>query len=138
MSSVTALGREFRILIDIELQESPTLTPSNNKERYKYLRDVSTNSNFMTAVLKIIVEERRNAHRERWNNENVPQMFQVRDVVKTHVQVQSKYDTGEVKKVSCQARGPFQIKSVLGNNSYEAHQYNEPESATRKFKGTDL
>ena len=107
MRSVTALGREFRIIIDTELLESPTLNPGNNEKLFKYLRDVSTNSTFMTAVLKIIVEERQTAHRERWNNGNVLQLFQVRDVVKAHVQVQSKDDTGEVNKLSFQSHGPF-------------------------------
>ena len=39
--------------------------------------------------------------------------------------------------MSYQARRPFQIKSVLGNNSYEVKLYNKLKSSTRKYKGTD-
>ena len=99
---------------------------------------MSTNSNFATVVLQILVEERKTAHRELWNNGKEPQLFQVVDVVKARVQVQYKSDTGEVKKLYYQSRGPFQIESVLGKNSYEVQQYNEPESSTRKYKITDL
>ena len=95
-------------------------------------------STFTTAVLQLIVEERRTAHRKHWNNGKEPQLFLVVDVVKAHVQFQSKYDTVEVKKMSYQARRPFQIKSVLGNNSYEVKLYNKLKSSTRKYKGTDL
>ena len=34
-------------------------------------------------------------------------------MVKAHVQVQSNTSKGEVKKLSYQARGPFQIKKIL-------------------------
>ena len=54
------------------------------------------------------------------------------------MQVQYKSETGEVKKLFYQSRGPFQIKSVLVNNSYKVQRYNEPESATRNYKDTDL
>ena len=85
---------------------------------------MSTKSIFATAVLQILAKERRTAHRKCWNNVKEPQLFQVRDVVKDYVQVQPKFDTVEVKKLSYQARRPFQIKSVLGNNSDEVQIYN--------------
>ena len=40
--------------------------------------------------------------------------------------------------LSSQTHGPFQVKSVLGNNSYKVQQSNKPEAATRKYKDTDL
>ena len=77
------------------------------------------NSQFAISVLQIIILERITAHLERWNKVIQQQNFKVGDVVKSHIQVQSKAKTGEVKKLYYQARGTFQVKTGLGNNSYE-------------------
>lgn len=58
--------------------------------------------------------------------------------MKAHVQVNSKAATGEVGKLSYQAKGPFQISKIMGHNSYEVKRYNDLESASRKYKGTEL
>ena len=60
------------------------------------------------------------------------------DVVKDHVQVQSKLDNVEVGKLSYNARGLFQIIEVLGDDLYHVQHYNEIDSAVRKYKGTDI
>ena len=41
-------------------------------------------------------------------------------------------------KISYQARGPFQIVKILGNNSYEVKRYNKTDSAVQKYKGSKL
>jgi hypothetical protein len=138
MRSVAAIGREFRFPLDIEFLGTPTLNDDSNSGLYNYLRHVSGNSTFAIGVLQTLIEERRTAHRDRWNKSRVPQEFKVGDVVKVHIQVQSKAASGEVKKLSYQARGPFQVIKCLDHNSYEVQRYNEPESATRKYKGTEL
>ena len=94
MRSAVALGREFWFPFDTELLESPTLKSSNNEALFKYLRDVSKNSTFTTAVLQIIVEERLTDHCKQWRNGKENQLFQVRDTVKAHVKFQSKSDKG--------------------------------------------
>jgi len=58
--------------------------------------------------------------------------------VNAHVPVTSKVASGEVGKLSYQVKGPFQISKILGHNAYEVKRYNGPESATRKYKGTEL
>ena len=58
--------------------------------------------------------------------------------MKAHIQVKSKSDRGEVGKLSYRACGPFQIVEVLGNYSYHVQQYNDTDSAIRKYKSTDL
>jgi hypothetical protein len=58
--------------------------------------------------------------------------------VKAHVQVTSKSADGEVGKLSYQAKGPFQISEILGHNAYNVKRYNDPNSATQKYKGTEL
>ena len=43
-----------------------------------------------------------------------------------------------MKKPSYQARGPFQIAKILGNDSYEVKRYNKTNSAVCKYKGSGL
>ena len=62
----------------------------------------------------------------------------VGDVVKAHVQVQSNAKTGTGKKLSLQARGPFQIVEKLEGNSYMVRHYDKENGALRKYKGTVL
>ena len=85
---------------------------------FHYLHNVSYNSKFATSVLQILLEERRAAHRDRWNKDKVLIKYSKGDVVKAHVQVQSKLATGEVGKISYAARGPFIIVENLENDSY--------------------
>ena len=56
----------------------------------KYLRDVSKNDQFEILVLKILTEERRTAHCKLLNKAKHQQHLKVGDVVKSHIQVQSK------------------------------------------------
>ena len=136
--SMAAVGRDFKFPMDVELSAMPTINDNKNSALYKYLRDVSNDSKFATSVVQILVDERREAHRLRWNKDKVEQLFEVGDVVKAHVQVNSNAAHGEVGKLSYQAKGPFQITECLGHNSYEVKRYNDPESASRKYKGTEL
>ena len=66
---------------------------------FSYLRDVSNESQFAMSVLQIPIEERRSAHRTRWNTQRCAKSFEIGDVVKTHVQVQSHAATGTVKNI---------------------------------------
>ena len=107
--SVAAVGRHFKFPMDVKLSSSPKLNSIDQSALYKYLRDVSNDSAFATSVLQVLIEERRKLHRERWNSDHTVTPFEVGDVVKAHVQVQSNSNSGVVKKLSFQARGPFQI-----------------------------
>ena len=120
------------------MPQQTNLNSDDNKALFQYLRDVSNDSTFATAVLQVLVEERRTAHRERSNQGQEESPFKVGDVVKAHVQVQSNASTGVVAKLSYRAKGPFQIIEDLGHNSYYVQRYNEPNSAKRKYKGQDL
>ena len=87
---------------------------------------MSTKYHFEILVLQILIEEIRTAHRKHWKKLKQQQTFKVVDVVKDHIRLQSKEETGEVKNLSYQARGLFQVKIVLGDGSYEVQRYNEP------------
>lgn len=136
--SLPAVGREFRFPLDINLSTLPTLNDNNNTALYEYLRDVSDDSIFATSVLQILIEERRISHRNRMNESTTKSPLKVGDIVKAHVQIQSKSETGIVDKLSYAARGPFKITKDLGYNSFEVAPYHNPNGATRKYKGTEL
>ena len=122
----------------IKLLEQPNLNEKDNDALFYYLRNVSCNSKFAISVLQILLEERRAAHRDKWNKNKVLIKYSKDDVVKSHVQVQSKLVTGKVGNVSYAARGPFIIVDDLGNDAYHVQRYNNKDSAIRKYKGTDL
>ena len=58
---------------------------------------MSTNYQFTISVLKILTEERRTAHCERWDKVTQQKHFRVGDIIRYSIQVQSKVETGEVK-----------------------------------------
>ena len=64
---MTAVGREFRFPLDIELLDQPSLNNKEHSALFHYLRNVSCNSQFSISVLQTLIEKRRSAHRERWN-----------------------------------------------------------------------
>lgn len=124
--------------MDVKLSANPILSDDNNNALYTYLRDVSFESPFATSVLQVLIDERCSAHRSRWNSGRAAKNFAIGDVVKAHVQVQSNSSTGTVKKLSYQARGPFQIKEKLDGDSYLVQRYGDDDAATRKYKGSEL
>ena len=111
---------------------------SRHSSLFNYLRDVSTDSTFSLSILQVLIEERRTAHRDRQNRGKVQCSLKIGDVVKAHVQVQSRADACIVGKLSYRARGPFIINKVLGGSSFEVQRYDEPNSAPRKYKNTEL
>ena len=106
---VAAFGREFRFPPDIELLEQPALNKSDSSVLFHYLRNVSCNSEFSISILQTLLEEQRTMQCERCNKDRVPHEFVNGDVVKAHIQVQSKSELGGVGKLLYRARGPFQI-----------------------------
>ena len=60
--SIAAVGREFRFPMDTELLTTPTWNTDNNQALFKYLQDVSKNSQFPIFILQILIEESRTAH----------------------------------------------------------------------------
>ena len=106
---------------------------------FQYLRDVSTDSQFFTSVLQVLVEEIRKRHRERHNSKiTATTSLKVGYFVKSHVQVQSKSESGLLKNLSYQAKVPFIVTKDLYHNSFEVKTYNRPNGATRKYKATEL
>ena len=83
-----------------------------------YLRNITTDSNFAIYVLKILITDRRAAHREQRNEEKSIYNLKVGNLVKPRVQVNSTASKGLVSKLIYKVKGPFIITSDLGNNIF--------------------
>ena len=71
---------------------------------YEYLQHVLIKFQFPTSILQILIKEQRTAHRERWNQNRSAPKFKFGDEVKSHVQLQSKLDTGEALNLAYRTR----------------------------------
>ena len=136
--SMVTVGRAFCFPLDLSLSPSPILNTESNSVLLNYLHDISTDGEFSLFVLQIMIEERRSTHCNRKNEGKYLCTLKVGDVVKAHVQVQSRSDTGLVGKLSYRARENYIITKNLGNISFEVQQYDEEGSTTRKYKNTEL
>ena len=58
--------------------------------------------------------------------------LKVGDIVKAHVRVQSKSESGIVKNLSYQVKFTFIVTKDLHHNTFEVKPYNQPDGATRK------
>ena len=105
-----AIGGEFRFPLDVDICYLPYMNTSNNSAVLQYLRDVSTDSQFTTLVLQVLVEERCTRHREHHNSTiTTTTSLKVGDIVKSHVHVQSKSESVIVNNLSYKAKGIFII-----------------------------
>ena len=59
---------------------------------------------FPTSVVQVLVEERREARRQQWNKDKIQPNFEIGDVIKAHVEVQSNTYQGEVKNLISSTR----------------------------------
>lgn len=69
----------------------------------------------------------------RQNKGKVISTLKVDDVVKVHVQVQVRADTGIVGELAYHARGLFILIKDLGNNSFEIQRYSNADSANTEL-----
>ena len=90
------------------------------------LRLTDSNRRFSSSVLKILIEDRREAHAERVNNDkNVIELVDV-DIVMTRTAVQSDASTNKVAKLSYQVYAPFRIVTCTGRESYLVRKLYKP------------
>lgn len=136
--SFVAVGHEFRFPLDLQFANAPPLN-LENKELFEYLQQMGQESQFATQTLQILIEDRREAHRNRVNaSKSTSCHLKIGNIIKAHVQVQSNFEKGEVKKLSYSARGPFTIVEDLGHGSFLVQPYGKPDAAKRKYKSTEL
>ena len=61
------MGQEIRFPVDIDVSTLSQLTQSNAQSAVDFLRLTDSNRRFSSAILKILIEDRRDAHSERVN-----------------------------------------------------------------------
>ena len=68
LRSVPEIGLELRFPLDISSSALPTLVSNNIESVLSYLRLTDSNRHFASAILEILIEDRRTDHVERINN----------------------------------------------------------------------
>ena len=115
---IVAIGREFRFSIDIDLSALPKLTQNNVQSAVEFLRLTNSNRRFSSYLLKMLIEDRREFHAERVNNnKNIVELV-VGDIVVVGTALQSDSSTNKVAILSYQVRGSFRIVTCTGRGSY--------------------
>ena len=87
--SIPAIGRELRFPIDIYLNDLPEMTRNNGQSVLYYLKFTDSPRHFSSAILKILIEDRRTAHAERINNTRNLIVLQPGDIVMAQSAIQS-------------------------------------------------
>ena len=136
--SIPAIGRELRFPLDISLTALPKLTDNRANSVVEYLRLTDKDRIFSTEILKILIEDRRTAHRDRINNNcNVVTLLHG-DVVMARREVMNDKAKNKVGKLTYQVSGPFVITKATGHGSYYARKFKDKNSAEQKFMVEDL
>ena len=74
---LAAVGRHFKFPMDIDLNAAPNINCNNQSALYICLRDISSDSLFATSVIQVLIEERRTAHRSRWNKDRAENCYKL-------------------------------------------------------------
>ena len=112
---------------------------SNNVDSVvSYLRLTDSNCHFASAILKILVEDRRTAHAERVNNNrNIVTVHPV-DIVMARTAIQSDKATNKVANLCYAVHETFKIVRGTGRSSYIVRKLNNLDSPEFKFMPEDL
>ena len=81
----------------------------------------------------MLIEELRQAHCDRWNENKTPDPFQVGYIFKSHIQVHSNAIIGVLQKLSYQEQFQFRIIKDCGYNLYD-----NANGLVQLYKGTNL
>ena len=136
--SVPAMGREFKFPFDlaVDAQSHAPVGPSSDPSLsvLEYIKSTSQHVDFARRVVALVVEDRRQAHRDRVNAGRSAPSFAPGDLVLVRVQVQSNADQNRVAKLSYQVRGPFRIISHSAG-SYKVVPLHQPDSNPLSYPG---
>ena len=105
--SIPVIERELRFPLDIDLSGLPPIVSNNSESVVSYLRLIDSNRNFASAILKIIIENRRTVHTERFNNIRIIVIMLSGDLFMASTTVQSDKANDKVAKICYAVRGSF-------------------------------
>jgi hypothetical protein len=136
--SVPAMGREFKFPFDLASaadspnSAAPLTDPSTSV--LTYIQHTAQHVDFARQVVALVVEDRRQAHRDRVNEGRSAPSFLPGDLVLIRVQVQSNAELNRVAKLSYQVRGPFRVISHAAG-SYRVVPLHQPDSNPLSYPG---
>ena len=136
--SLPAIGRALRFPVEINESAIPQLTSNVGERVAQYLRYLGSDVDFSRKLLAWIVDDRREQHRERVNEQRNLVKYKPGDIVMGRVAVQSKASRGVVGKLVYQSRGPFIVIEDAGRSTYKVRKYGKPNSPLSKFMAEDL
>ena len=118
----------FDLALDVNgpVPAGPLSNPSTSV--LEYIKHTGQHINFVRQVVALVVEIRRQVHRDSVNTGcSAPSSFTIDDLVLICVQVQSNAELNRVAKLSYQVRGPFRIISHSAG-SYQVVPLHLPNS----------
>ena len=89
LRNTVAIGKGFRFPIDIDLSALPQLTQNNAQSAVDFIRQTDSNRRFSSVILKILIEDLRDAHAERVNNNKNIVDLVLGDIVMTRTAIHS-------------------------------------------------
>jgi len=136
--SFAVCGRVYRLPLEIAMDEMPELSDDVALSVQRYLTSLGDEHGLAKEMLRLLSEERREAHRERINAQRKQVIYKLGDLVTAKVQRQSNESLGRVGKLTYDHVGPYIIVEVCGNDSYLVQKQGVADGATRKYKASDL
>ena len=127
------IRRELRFSLEIDISALPTLVTNNANSVISYLCLTDTNRHFAAAILKILIEDRRDTHAERINNNIHIVSMRPGDLVMVQTTVQSDKIKDKVAKLSYAVRAPFHIIRSTNRGGYIVRKLNKSDSPELNF-----
>ena len=127
------IRRELRFSLEVDISALPTLVTNNANSVISYLCLTDTNRHFAAAILKILIEDRRDTHAERINNNIHIVSMRPGDLVMVQTTVQSDKIKDEVAKLSYAVRAPFHIIRSTDRGGYIVRKLNKSDSPELNF-----
>jgi hypothetical protein len=136
--SIPAMGREFKFPFDLALDATqptpaqalyPTQAPP-----FSNTSNTPPSTWTLRQVVALVIEDRRQAHRDRVNAGRSAPSFAPNDLVLVRVQVQSNAELNRFAKLSYQVRGPFRVVSHAAR-SYKVVPLHQPDSHPLSYPG---
>ena len=130
------MGREFKFPFDLDVDGPAPAGPLSDLSTsvLEYIKHTGQHIGFACQGIALIVEDRRQAHRDRVNAGRSAPSFAIGDLVLIRVQVQSNAELNCVAKLSYQVCGPFGIISHSAG-SYQVVPLHLPDSNPLSYPG---
>jgi hypothetical protein len=132
-----AMGHEFWFPFDLIMDSvtpAASLLPDPGTSVLEYIQHTARHVDFARQVVALVVIDRRQAHRDRVNEDRSAPSFAPGDLVLVRVLVQSNAELRRIAKLSYQVRGLFRVVSHSGG-SYQVVPMHSPDANELAYSG---